>query len=93
MQKTENQLNLFERLGHAAKYENSARLQAVIEILKDGKEHTSRELATATGSVAIAQDINELRHPLNGFKIDCEFRGKTPAGRNIFSYKLEGREN
>ena len=63
---------------HYAKIENSARLQAVLKYLSDGKPHTTRDIIIATGMCAINSIITELR--MNGIRIACDpvkgFKGR-----------------
>ncbi len=69
----------------------SKRLRKVLDVLTTagGKGATSFEIARATGSVAPATDVSELRR--SGYVIECVYEGKTPAGRKIFRYTLLGR--
>ncbi len=64
---------------HAAKLENSPRLQRVFKILSKSKKRLStREIMKRTGfqNCAVHSDIAELRHPVNGLTIRHTQEGK-----------------
>ena len=75
------------RKNRHARLENSARLQRVLEVLKDGKWHTSLEIAMKARTVAPGSCISELR--TNGFDIECRYRETTEEGRRVFEYRLK----
>lgn len=58
---------------HSAKIEKSNRLQRVLKVLWDGKEHTTRDLIKNSGMCAINSIVAEIR--ANGYSIDCQRRG------------------
>lgn len=78
------------RKNRHARLENSARLQRVLEVLKDGKWHTSLEIAMKARTVAPGSCISELR--TNGFDIECRYRETTEDGRRVFEYRLKREE-
>jgi hypothetical protein len=65
---------------HAASLAKSTRLQRVLEVLKDGLWHSTRDLIRQTGSCAINSVVAELR--ANGKTIDCRQHGR------IHEYRL-----
>lgn len=58
---------------HAAQLANSDRLQRVLDVLVDGKEHTTMDLVLEAGVCAVNSIVAELR--ANGYSIDCQRRG------------------
>lgn len=54
---------------HAAKLARSARLQRVLEVLRDGREHSTQDLVLTCRVCAVNSIIAELRQ--NGYVIDC----------------------
>ena len=54
---------------HAAKLSRSARLQRVADVLRDGQEHSTRDLVLAAQVCAVNSIVAELR--TNGYGIDC----------------------
>jgi hypothetical protein len=56
---------------HAAPL-TSDRLQRVLELLSDGRAHTTRDIARRTHVLAISAVVAELRH--HGAEITCERR-------------------
>ena len=58
---------------HAAKLENSPRLQRLLSALSDGREYSTRELVKAAEVMAINSAVDELRE--NGLDVRCERRG------------------
>ena len=72
---------------HHAKIETSDRLQRLLALLSQGGWWTTKELMLATGSVAQATDISELRS--NGFDVESR-RLKSVADhkRQVWSYRL-----
>jgi len=71
---------------HAAKLEDSPRLRRVLDVLSDGKEHTTLDIATRARVCAVNSCIAELRE--NGVKIDC--RQDYNAGQRLWLYRLKG---
>ena len=78
------------RKNRHARLENSTRLQRVLEVLKDGKWHTSLEIAMKARTVAPGSCISELR--TNGFDIECRYRETTEEGMRVFEYRLKREE-
>lgn len=66
---------------HAARPEHSPRLQRLLAVLADGREHTSRELQDAAATVAVGTCASELRAA--GYDVTCRRRGK-----NVWTYQL-----
>lgn len=66
---------------HSANVETSSRLQAVHNVLKDGKSHSTLDLIRESGMCAINSIISELRR--NGIGVKCERDGR------IYRYSLE----
>lgn len=66
---------------HSANIETSSRLQSVLNVLRDGLPHSTRELIHASGMCAINSIISELRD--NGIGVKCEREGR------IYRYRLE----
>jgi hypothetical protein len=71
---------------HAAKVSTSSRLQAVLDVLSDGRWHSSYELTMKTHSVAPHSDLHEIRQ--NGYPVEQRYNGETPNGRRISEYRL-----
>ncbi|MCK5610627.1 hypothetical protein KAR91_52630 [Candidatus Pacearchaeota archaeon] len=72
---------------HAARLENSPRLQRVAKFLSDGKPHSTREIIRECDVCAVNVIVGELRVPKNGFDIDCTREG------GIWSYKMVGGQS
>lgn len=66
---------------HFARIETSDRLQRVLDILSDGRSHSTMEIITEAQVCAVNSCIAELR--MNGFRIDCK-----QIGRERFEYTL-----
>jgi len=66
---------------HAAKLDNSARLQRVVEVLLDHKPHTTRDIIRLAFCCAVNSCISELR--ANGYDIACK-----QVGRGRYEYRL-----
>ncbi|MBT0666371.1 hypothetical protein KI809_18845 [Geobacter pelophilus] len=60
---------------HYAKYEKSLRLQRMLELLLDGKKHTTLDIILKADICAVNSAAAELR--VNGFNIRCD--QKRPA--------------
>lgn len=67
---------------HAAKLDNSDRLQRVLKLLSDGKEYTTRQIVRIADVCAVNTIISELRD--NNIKIKCRCITK-----GIYGYKLQ----
>lgn len=72
---------------HAARIENSMRLQRTLGALADGKAHTTADISAATGSMAVHTDVHELRR--NGYDVVCRYVGRSPTGRKVYAYRLK----
>ena len=66
---------------HAAKIDNSARLQRVRDLLLDGRPHTTRDIIRTAGVCAVNSCIAELR--ANGYKISCR-----QIARGRYQYRI-----
>lgn len=65
---------------NAADPQKSPRLKRVLAVLRDGEEHTTRDLIVAAEVCAVNSIIAELR--ANGFEIDCQRDG------DVWLYRL-----
>jgi hypothetical protein len=64
----------------------SARLQRVLRVLSDGREHTTRDIVRRARVMAVASCVAELR--VRGAEIECrQDRLGTPPVR-VWLYKL-----
>ena len=79
-----------KKRNHHARVENSARLQRVLDVLSDGRWHSSLEIAMKARTVAPGSCVAELRS--NGFDIECRYRETTEEGRRVFEYRLKREE-
>jgi hypothetical protein len=72
---------------HAA-LSDGPRLAPVLALFRQRGEAgaTTLELHQANGSMASATDVAELR--ANGYTIDCQYEGRTSAGRKCYRYTL-----
>lgn len=71
---------------HAAREDRSARLQRVLAVLSDGKEHSTLEIVQRAGVCAVNSCVAELRH--GGRRIACR-QGCDPAtGARRWFYRL-----
>lgn len=68
---------------HAARLDHSDRLRRVLEVLSDGREHTTHEIVHAAQVCAVNSIVAELR--ANNYLIACQRRG------DRWYYRLEGR--
>ena len=75
---------------HAARPDSSPRLRRVLEVLRDGQEHSTRELVDEARVMAVNSCIAELRQ--NGYQIDCRAR-KTEGGERYYTYRLLPRQS
>ena len=72
---------------HHAKIATSDRLQTLLALLRQGGWWTTKELMLATGSVAQATDISELRS--NGFDVESRrLTSLADTSRQVWSYRL-----
>lgn len=71
---------------HAARIENSPRLQQTLSVLMDCQWHDGIEITRRTDSQALHSDIHELRE--NGYIIEQRYAGRTDTGRRISQYRL-----
>ena len=71
---------------HAGRLEYSPRLQRVHALLRDGREHSTRDILARTGACAVSAAVAELR--ANGAVIDCR-QGTDPIfGGRIWLYRM-----
>ncbi|MEO1750703.1 hypothetical protein [Thiofaba sp. EF100] len=59
---------------HAAKMDNSPRLQRVAELLADGRWYSTLDIIVGAGVCAVNSCVAELR--ANGIPVDCRRVGK-----------------
>jgi hypothetical protein len=67
---------------HAARLENSPRLQRVLDVLMTGRDLTTLDIVVEAGVCAVNSCIAELR--ANGYDIRCWREG------DVWLYRLEG---
>lgn len=67
----------------AASIATSPRLQRVLAVLRDGEEHTTRDIVRRAHVCAVNSCIAELR--ANGYRIACQRRNAT------WRYRLTGK--
>ena len=65
----------------AASLDTSDRLRRVLRLLKDRREHSTREIIRRAGVCAVSAIVSELR--ANGLKIECQRRGDRWYYRNV----------
>ena len=70
---------------HGASLERSPRLQRVLEILLDGREASTLEIALGARVCAVNSCVAELRE--NGFSIHC--RQSSDSGERVWLYRLD----
>jgi len=83
MTATEQDLFAPVRMGklHAARLENSPRLQRLNDFLSDGQWRSTREIIYGAEIMAVNSAVSELR--ANGIEIECK-----PGGRHgIYNYR------
>jgi len=71
---------------HAAKVDNSARLQRVLDLLLDYRPHTTRDIIRESFCCAVNSCISELR--VNGYDITCR---QIERGRYEYILSKEGK--
>ncbi len=62
----------------------SPRLQRVLTVLSDGREHTTRDIVRKARVMAVSACVAELR--VHGAQVDCAQR--LVAGVRIFYYRM-----
>ncbi|MDD2319151.1 MAG: hypothetical protein PHO83_03775 [Geobacteraceae bacterium] len=67
---------------HYARYEESDRLQRVLELMLDGRQRTTREISRGAEVEAVNSAACELR--FNGFDLEC-IRKSRPAIYQLFN--------
>lgn len=67
---------------HAAKIDNSPRLQRVADLLADGEWHSTLDIIIGAGVCAVNSCVAELR--ANGYPIACR-----RVGKERFEYRLD----
>lgn len=71
---------------HAARIENSPRLQRAHGLLSDGEWHSTRDLVTNAHLCAVNSVVAELRE--NGFFIEGKWAKDPVSGQRIFVYRM-----
>ncbi|MBY6118513.1 hypothetical protein KUV64_05170 [Mameliella alba] len=64
----------------------SARLQRVLKVLSDRREHSTLEIMSRAKAPAVSAIISELR--CIGAKIDCTRRSDGPNGESRWYYQM-----
>jgi len=67
---------------HYARYENSERLQRLLQLMLDGRQRTTREISRGAEIEAVNSAACELRG--NGFDLEC-IRKSRPAIYQLFN--------
>lgn len=73
---------------HARNPETSGPLIKTLEVLSDGREHTTRQIRLVTRSEAVHSDIAELRERLGEGIIPRARRERQPDGKQIAYYRM-----
>jgi roadblock/LC7 domain-containing protein len=71
---------------HAARVDRSGRLQRVLELLGDGREHSTLDIAQHAQVCAVNSIIAELR--ANGYTIACRQDTDPAGGGRVWRYRL-----
>jgi hypothetical protein len=66
----------------SAHVETSPRLQRVLRLLRDGQEHSTRDIIVRANVCAVNSCIAELCDPKNGYDIECKRR------EDVWYYRL-----
>ena len=74
------------KLPHHATLHKSERLKRIYNLLKDGREYTSREIIKQANIVTLSASIDELRK--NGLVIICRYDRTTPSGAKVYKYRM-----
>lgn len=69
---------------HAARIENSPRLQRLAAFLADGQWHSTREIVHGAEVMAVNSAISELR--ANGIEVECR-AAETMHRRGVYEYR------
>lgn len=72
---------------HAARLNSSPRLKRVLEVLRDGREHSTMEIVMQARVMAVSACVAELRQ--NGAEIACEQRSEE-GGRRWYYTMTKG---
>ncbi|MEA5113044.1 MAG: hypothetical protein VB050_03370 [Geobacteraceae bacterium] len=67
---------------HYARYEDSERLQRVLQLMLDGRQRTTREISRGADVEAVNSAACELRE--NGFDLEC-IKKSRPAIYQLFN--------
>lgn len=70
---------------HAARLDRSPRLQRVLDVLRDGREHSTLDLVRSAGVCAVNSCVAELR--AQGHRIDC--RVEVADGERRWYYRWQ----
>lgn len=73
---------------HAANLSTSLMLQEIHSVLLDYQPHSTKEIADKTGCECVGTRIQELKHPKNGLRISCVYKGMTEKRNKVFEYQL-----
>jgi hypothetical protein len=71
---------------NAARISSSARLRRVLCLLRDGREHSTRDIADGAHVCAVSACVAELR--ANGHDIACRI-AKGEDGERVWLYRLQ----
>ena len=71
---------------HFARLSRSPRLQRLHAYLRDGREHSTREIVAGANVCAVNAAIAELR--ANGAEIECRQAVDPAKGSRIFLYRM-----
>ena len=71
---------------HAARVGSSERLQRVLAVLGDHREHSTFDIVVNAAVCAVNSIVAELRY--NGHRITCR-QDRDPQGNRIWLYRLE----
>lgn len=72
---------------HAAKLDRSPRLARVLDALRANPSGlTTMEIVRTAGVCAVNSAVDELRDPINGFRISCE---PVKGQKGVYRYRLE----
>ena len=71
---------------HAAKLDNSPRLQRVAALLSDGIERSTLDIVSGAKVCAVNSCVAELR--ANGFYIECRQIRDPATGQRIWLYRM-----
>ena len=76
-----------KKRSHYAIAHRSERLKRIYNLLKDGREYTSRQIVKLANVIALSASIDEMRK--NGFCISCHYVRTTDTGARVYVYQLK----